>query len=343
MPEKSKPRIAIIGAGAIGSLVGGLLAQSGEEVTLIARPAHVAAIRARGLRLEGVLGELTIPVSAAEALDFQPDLVLLGVKTQDVENVCRPLQAYLQTVPLITLQNGVRSDDLVATLAPRANVISGVVLFNAQFLQPGHITYARRGALLIGAAFGPNGPRLRELQARLNRALRTEVSDNIRGAHWTKLLVNNLANGLEAMAGLSISDCFRHPGLRAIGALALKEGYQTMARAGLRLAPLPGIPMALLQFIAQAPLPLAAGGLSVSMGQLKTLSSTLQSLRRGRPTEIDYLNGEIVRLGQQLGVATPYNALVVQTVHEVEQRRQFYTPADLERRFARISSQGGPR
>jgi 2-dehydropantoate 2-reductase len=329
-----KPKIAVVGAGAVGSLLGGLLAPAGQDVTLIARQAHIEAIRAAGLHIHGILGEFAVQVSAAEALDFQPDLVLLAVKTQDVETACRPIRAAVQGTPIVTLQNGVRSDDIVASLLPRENILSGIVMFNAQFLKPGEITYARAGSLVIGEAFAENGQRVRDVQTLLNRAIHTEVSDDIHGAHWTKLLVNNLANGLEAMSGLSVRDCLHHPGLRQIGTLTLREGYRAIERAGLHLAPLPGVPAPVLGFIGHSPLPLASLVLSLSMGSLKTLSSTLQSLRRGRPTEIEYLNGEIVRLGQQTGMPTPYNSTVVAVVREVEQKGQFYSPDELVRRFA---------
>jgi len=332
--ENRKSKIVVIGAGAVGSLLGGLLARAGEDVTLIARQAHAEAIRAAGLRITGVLGDFAVRVNAAEALDFRPDLVLLAAKTQDVEAACRLAGPFIQAAPVLTLQNGVRSHEIAASLLPRANILSGVVMFNVQFLKPGEIVYARAGSLVIGEAFGENGQRVRDLQARLNRAVPTKISDDIHGAHWTKLLVNNVANGLEAMTGLPVRECLRYPGLRSIGTLALKEGYQAIERSGLRLAPLPGVPAPALMLIIRSPLPVAAWVLSRSMGSLKTLSSTLQSLRRGRPTEIDYLNGEIVRLGNQIGMATPYNSTVVAVVQEVERRGQFRSPDELVRRFS---------
>ncbi len=142
MKANPKPKIAVVGAGAIGSLIGGLLAHAGEEVTLVGRRAHIEAIRENGLRIDGVLGPLTIPVRAAETLDFRPDLVLLAVKTQDVETVCDQAQAHIQSSTIVTLQNGVRSDDMVASRVPKEDIVSGVVMLNAQFLTPGHITYA---------------------------------------------------------------------------------------------------------------------------------------------------------------------------------------------------------
>jgi len=331
--QKPKPKIAVVGAGAIGSLVGGLLIRAGEDVTLIARKAHVEAIRAKGLLIEGILGPLTIPVKAAETLDFRPDLVLLAVKTQDVESTCIQIKEQVQSTPIITLQNGVRSDTIAAAALSSENIISGVVMANVQYLEPGRIIYARRGSLIIGEAFDSNGPRVREIQTLLSRAMRTATSDNMRGVHHTKLLVNNLANGLEAMTGMSIRECMRHAGLRRISILTLKEGYQAIVKAGIHLAPLPGVPAPLLRFIIRSPLPVAAWSLRLAMASSNTLSSTLQSLRRGRPTEIDYLNGEIVKLGEEVGMPTPYNSKVVEIVKGVEASKWFLTPEELTRLF----------
>jgi len=304
-------------------------------VTLIARRAHAKAIRAKGLRIGGALGGLTLEVKAAETLDFRPDVTLLAVKTQDVESACRPVSAALRDAAVVTLQNGVRSDEIVAALLLQENIVSGVVLLNAQFLEPGEIIYARGWRLIIGEPFGPNGPRVKELRFLLGRAVRTETSNDICGAHWTKLLMNNIANGLEAMTGLSVRECLRAPRMRRIAALTLKEGYRAVRRSGIRLAPLPGVPLASLTFIVRSPLPATAWMLGRSVGSLKTLGSTLKSLRRGRPTEIDYLNGEIVSLGREVGMATPYNAEAVNLVHEVEKSRCFFIPDELVGQFAR--------
>ena len=329
----SSPKIVVLGAGAVGSLIGALLARAGEDVTLIARPAHAAALRAGGLRVEGLAGVSVLPVRAAERLEFQPALVLLAVKTQDVEGACRENLEWLRAATVLTLQNGLRSDDLLAGLLPRGNILSGVVMMNVQFLEPGRVHLARAGGLVVGAPFGANDRRVYDLGQRLERAVPTRVSDDMRGVHCTKLLVNNVFNGLEAISGLPIRECMRAPGLRRIGALALQEGARTIRKAGYRLRPLPGVPFAALALMIAAPLPLAAGLLDLSMRNLDTLSSTLQSLRRGRPTEIDYLNGEIVRLGGELGLATPYNARIVELVKQNERSGRFPAVEALVREF----------
>ncbi len=325
--------IVVVGAGAIGSLIGGLLGRAGEDITLIARKAHVDAINEKGLCIKGVLGNISITIKAAEALDFKPDLVLLSVKSQDVESTCQSIKTYIKDSTVITLQNGVRSDNILGSILPKENIISGVVMLNAQFLEPGQITYSHIGSLVIGEAFGKNGQRIREVQTLLNRAIKTKISDNIQGTHWSKLLLNNLGNGLEAMTGLTVGECMQYKRLRTIGINILREGYKVIRKARIHLAPIPGVRVLMLKVLIWSPLPLASRILSLSMGSLKTLSSTLQSLRRGRPTEIDYLNGEIVRLGKKLGVPTPCNSKVVEIVKMVEKTNCFLTLDELANSF----------
>jgi 2-dehydropantoate 2-reductase len=334
MIENSKRKIAVVGAGAIGSVLGGLLAHAGEDVTLVARKEHVDAIHQSGLRIEGALGAFTVPVRAAEALDFRPDLVLLSVKTQDVATACEQMKPNARDVPIITLQNGVRSDDIVASFFPKEYILSAVVMFNGQYLKPGQVTYGGGGPLVIGEAFTDNGPRVREIAELLRRAIPTEVSDNIRGAHWTKLLQNNLGNGLEAITGLPVIEVMRDADVRKIGLLSVKESYQVIKKAGFRPGPLPGL-IAPVLLLARAPLSVGMWMLSKSGGSVKSVvGSTVQSLRRGRTTEIDYLNGEIVRLGKEIGIETPFNSKVVEMVKEVERSGRFYPPEELVRRFS---------
>lgn len=202
-----KPKIAVVGAGAVGSVVGGLLARTGEDVTLIARKAHVDAINADGLSITGALGDFIVTPQAEEELRFRPDLVLLTVKTQDVETVCEQIKPYITDVPLVSLQNGVRSDDIAGIVLGQDSIVGGVVLFNATFSNPGCVTYGVQGSLLVGEVFCENGERVKEIATILDRAIKTKVCNNIYGARWTKLLVNILGNSLEAVTGLSFGEC----------------------------------------------------------------------------------------------------------------------------------------
>jgi len=329
--------IAIIGAGAIGGALGALLARAGHRVTLIGRPAQVAAIRRDGLRVDGALGAFTVPIAAAEALDFRPELAFLTVKTQDVLGAVRANQAFLDGVPLVTFQNGVRSDALVATVLPPRQLVSAVVNIHANYLSPGAVTLLYPGPLVVGRPFGPNDASVRAIAALLRSAFPTRVSDNIAGVHWLKLIVN-LNNAFPALINATIHEVFADAGLRRLAVLVMLEGVQVARRAGIRLESLPDTSAALIRLVEWLPLRLAAMVAAAKARRLESrwplLGSTLQSLQRQRPTEIDYLNGEVVRQGRELGMATPLNARLVELVHEVEHSGQFWAPQALRAALA---------
>lgn len=324
-------RIAVIGAGAVGSVIGGLLANAGEDITLIGRRSHVDAVNRDQLRIDGALGTMRVRVAAAERLDFKPNLVLLTTKTQGVAAAAREIRPYAIGVPVVTMQNGIRSDELVAKVLGKDDILSCVVLFGATFLEPGSVTYSPQGVLVLGVPFGSIDERARTIAATLNRAIPTHLSANIAGAHWTKLIVNE-NNALPAVTGLSIQDVNRQPALNNLSILLMREAMATIAAAGIKLTSLPKLPAAALRTMLRMPLPVAARLLrllSRSLGKTPALGSTLQSIRRGESTEIDYLNGEIVALGRRTGRPTPCNAAVVDLVHQVESTGKFLTAGEV--------------
>jgi 2-dehydropantoate 2-reductase len=330
-------KIAVIGAGAVGSVIGGLLARAGEDVTLIGRQPHVDAVNSHGLLIEGALGALRIPVVARERLDFRPDLALLAVKTQGIEATVRSILPLIAATPILTLQNGVRADDLLAGIVGEEHIVSGVVVFGATFLEPGQVTYSPAGTLVVGSPFGPITPSVRNVATVLSKAIPTRVSGNIRGAHWTKLIINE-NNALPAITGLSIQEVNAQPPLRKLSVLLMREAVDVMRKAGIGLGPLPGVPTRMLGPVLHMPTPVAAvlpRLLTRALGETPFLGSTLQSIKRAKGTEIDYLNGEIVSLGKQLGVATPYNTAVVELVHRVEAAGEFVPPEAVAAAVAR--------
>jgi 2-dehydropantoate 2-reductase len=332
-------RIAIIGAGAIGSVIGGLLSKAGEDVTLIGRKPHVDAVNRNGLVLDGEAGRIVIQVNAAEDLDFKPDLALLTVKAQDVVSSVRKAQPSLSGTHLVTMQNGVRSDDQVAGLLGKENIISSVVTFNGQFLEPGKASYSipfSKTALLIGEPFGNKGSRLQTLSALLNKAIGTDISEDIRAAHWTKLIWN-LQTAVPAITGLSYQDSYQYPEVRELAISLLKEGLKVIKAARIKTANVSGFPMEPIETMARESLPMASTMLkkiAESLGKVPVLGSTLQSIKRGTSTEVDYLNGEIVNLGKEMGIPTPTNSLTVGLVHQVEATRKFLTVDELTRRLS---------
>jgi 2-dehydropantoate 2-reductase len=339
-PERSNNRftgqskIAVMGAGAIGSLLGGLLTKAGSDVTLIGHSDHVDEINKRGLSIEGVSGRFTVSIRAERSLTFRPDLILLAVKMPDLEASCRHLQPFAADVPVLVLQNGTRCDEIAGDILGKRTIIGGIVLFNAQYLKPGQVIHGSRGTLVIGNIFRHNDETVTDLCGLFNRVVPTSPCDSLKAARWTKLLVNVLGNSLDAITGMSLQKCMKIRETRIIGTHLLKEAFNVIAKAGIEPPPLPGMSIATMKLIAAFPLPVASRMLHFVTRKTCTLSSTLQSLRRGKRTEVDYLNGEIVRLGEKVNIPTPYNAKVVELIHAIEQSGRFFDPAVLADMFS---------
>jgi 2-dehydropantoate 2-reductase len=326
-------RIAIIGAGAVGSALGSLLWRAGEDVVLVGRAAHVAAIRLAGLNVEGVHGGFNAAIPAEERLSARPELALLTVKTQDVVTALRENAAMLDGVPIVVLQNGLRGEELAATVVPAAQLVSGVVSLHAQYLVPGHVVLMQSEGLLIGRPDGMNDAVVGRIREVLAKAVPTSVTANIRGARWTKLIVN-LNNVLPALCDASFRQVYRDRFLRRLAVGLMREGIAVAARAGIRLESLPGTPVPLVRLVAILPAALAGAVAARRAAKLEAhwtvKGSTWQSIARARPTEIDYLNGEIVRAGAALGVPTPLNERVVALVERVAAERRYLSTREIE-------------
>lgn len=332
LKEGVSRRIAVIGAGAVGSALGALLHRAGENVVLIARPAHIEAIRQNGLQVDGDTGNFIAQVEAAETLNFRPDLALLTVKTQDVVAAVKANQAFLNDVPVVTFQNGIRSDELVGSILPREQILSAVVLMHVTYLSPGKVTVVYRGKLMLGRPYGPRDGKLEDVARILNQAVPTLVTGNIQGAHWLKLIVN-LNNALPAITNFTMSEVYSNIFLRNLAVGLMREGLRVIDRAKIRLESLPEVSIALTRLINWMPMGIAGRIAAAKVRRLTTVwplwGSTLQSIQRGRPTEIDYLNGEIKELGKRYGEVTPLNTKMVELVHQVERTGQFLSVEEI--------------
>ncbi|HZC07588.1 MAG TPA: 2-dehydropantoate 2-reductase [Ktedonobacterales bacterium] len=344
-------RIAIIGAGAIGCYLGARLARHGHEVIVQGRPEQVAALRAQDLLIhlpDGRVERQALRATTALATepDFTPDVILLTVKTQDIAEACAPLAQIATRAPIVTLQNGLRADELAAQVVGRGRVVGGVVMSAIAYLRPGEIEAQFPGWLIVGEPWGHPGARARELRDLLNDATPTFIARDLAAVRWSKLIAN-LNNGLCAATDLPLSALARSPLGRRLSLAVMREGAAVAHAQGIHLdhglyglAPRmlrrnPGTaPLALLNglmpaLLGRLPAPLAERiiGLTArsALGRLPVRGSTWQSIARGRATEIDYLNGEISRRGHALGVRTPVNDLVTAAVREVAATRQFVT------------------
>jgi 2-dehydropantoate 2-reductase len=327
-------RVAVIGAGAVGGLLAALLDRAGHDVAVTARGEHLAAIRAGGIVLDGGYGAHVARVTAGEVLVSRPELAILATKGQDADAALRANAAVLEGVPLLVVQNGLGGIRVAGEVLPGSPLVGGLALFATSYLSPGRITVTAALPIVLGGA-PDTDPAVVERFADLLRAVMTvETVDDLEGAQWTKLLVNHV-NALPAITGLSVQQTVADPGLLRVLAASLRETVRIANRIGIRFATLQGIPGWVLPWLGRGPLALAARlprVLAKRMGDVPNPGSTLQSIRRGQLTEIDVLNGAVVRVAREHGLEAPINAALVELVHEVERTGTFLTPGEIGQR-----------
>lgn len=324
-------RVAVLGAGAIGSLVGARLHEAGVNVVLIGREAHVAAIRARGLLVRGQDESRLVQLPAAPTLAGTADVILLTVKSQDVPDACRTIAALHSEATVVTMQNGVRSDREAADILGGDRVVGCVLNISATYLEPGVVEQNTPGLFQVGAPFPESVARVDPVLEVLRLAIKTEHVPDIARARWTKLMAN-LNNAIMAITGLPIGKALRHPGLTRLSIATIREGVRTAQLGGFGLDQ--SRRARTFRLMSTLPMPIShlvfSGRLAGNFPPDSTYGpSTLQSLQRGSSSELDYLNGEIVTLGQRIGRPTPYNAGLLEQGRAVFASGHHLSPEEL--------------
>jgi 2-dehydropantoate 2-reductase len=294
-------KVAVVGAGAVGCYYGGMLARAGHDVTLIGRPQHVEAIERQGLRLETQTFDERIRVSASsEGSAVQSaQIVLLCVKSTDTDSAAAAIKPHLAPEALVlSLQNGVENADRLRARLPQ-DVLAAVVYIGTEMAGPGHVRHHGRGELIIERSRASD----EVAQALIAAGVPTDISDNVRGALWAKLILNCAYNALSAITQLPYGRLVKGAGITAVMRDVVDE---CLAVAKADDVTIPGDVDAAVRKIAET-----------VPGQY---SSTAQDLARGKPSEIDHLNGLIVRRGEALGVATPVNRLLYALVKLLESK-----------------------
>lgn len=328
-------RIGVIGAGAVGGTFAALLAEKGNEVEITARGAGLDAIRAGGLRLDGGWGEHTARVGAHATLTRKPELAILATKAQDAATALAANATRLEGVPILVVQNGLGGLRVAHDELPGSPLLGGLALFAASYLEPGHVTVTGANPVVVGAGAGADAALLDRVAAVIGEALPVEVTDDIVGAQWTKLLINHV-NALPAITGLSVQEVVADSRLRRIMTASMRETVRIARRIGVRFGKVQGVSGAVLGLVGT--LPLALGEqfprlLARRMGSVPNPGSTLQSIRRGQLTEIEYLNGAVVQAAAEHELLAPVNAAIVALVHEVERTGEFIGVDDVVRRI----------
>jgi 2-dehydropantoate 2-reductase len=288
------PRVAVVGAGAVGGYFGGLLARAGAPVTMIGRPAFVEAVKRNGLFLDTLQFQERVRVEASTEMAAVrgAEVVLFCVKTTDNAATARAVARLLTKDALVlSMQNGLDNVEQIRG-ASGIDALPSVVYVAASVLEPGRVKHVGRGDLVIG----PKNEKTQRIVALFSRALvPCRISENIEGELWTKLVWNCALNAVSALGHAKYGRIAASGDAWKVVETAV---YEVLAVAKAANIHPPGL---------EDPKAALAGALKIATQMAEALSSTAQDMNRGKRTEIESLNGYVARRGAELGVPTPVN------------------------------------
>jgi 2-dehydropantoate 2-reductase len=347
-------KISVVGAGALGTLVGGLIKHHlpAIEIVLVGRGPHLHAMKNAGnALLRGPWGSYTVPVMATEDSESVrgSDLVLFTVKTQDTKQTAKAFADVCGQAIIVSLQNGINQRELVKFFR-HDRLLVGMTATNMTSLEPGIVEFHRNGVSVIGPATTNVSPETLERAKRILSLskLRFEVDNTIMGVQYNKLLFNTMGYASVLSASDFIRDGLINTGWRKnIAIPLLDEGMRVLKTAGIELRRAPGgsdvIRLRKVMRLLNTPGMDAVAKTAIGLlNPPRLVFSVFQDLKRKRPTEIDFVNGEIVRLAEESGCEAPYNHKVVQAIHELERSEEirFLEHQKVIDRFRELRRQG---
>jgi len=301
-------QIMIVGAGSVGGFFGAHLAKGNPNVSFLLRPRTLQAIKERGLILRSANGTLTVrPPAASDPRELvRPDLVILAVKTYDLDEVLDQLEPVLTDKTIIlTLQNGVDTEDRIHARLHRDCVVGGVAFIYSKIIEPGVIEHYKRGSVAIGEMMGYKSERLGMIADLFKQAgIQCQIVDDIRRRKWEKMCWNCVFNPITILINDRVAKALDHPEM--LGVIRQIVGEVAAVSATLKVPLEPDI---------------AEKTIQATQAIRDIHTSMYDDWKAGRPTEIDSLNGYIVQKGRELGIPTPVNealTAMVKTVMEKE-------------------------
>jgi 2-dehydropantoate 2-reductase len=296
----SRLEVAVMGAGAVGCYFGGMLARGGHDVTLIARPQHVEAIGRDGLHMSTKTFDehVRLKASSDPAAVKGAQLVLFSVKSGDTERAGNQIKPYVRRdTVVLCLQNGCDNDERLRAVLTQPEVAAAVVFVGSEMLGPGLVRHHGSGELVIDPI--RNIPALAQIFEAAS--IPTQVSDNVRGQLWFKLILNCAYNAISAIARKPYGQIVPSVGVQDVMRDVIDECLAVATAEGINV---PGdVDAAVRRIVETIP---------------QQYSSTAQDIVRGKPTEVDYLNGHVVRRGKALGIKTPANQVLWAMVKLIE-------------------------
>ncbi|MCX5694822.1 MAG: 2-dehydropantoate 2-reductase [Candidatus Omnitrophica bacterium] len=300
-------KIVIVGPGAIGCLFAAFLSKSKEEVWLLDKNKERAAqINESGISLEGEIGSWQAKVKTTACLQEigKADLIIICVKSFHTKLVIEQIKPLLgPDTKILTLQNGIGNVEIISELTSEDRVIAGVTIGGATLIDIGKIRYVGWGETIIGAIDGKTPVQMRAIREVFNKVgLECKMSRDIKNLLWSKLIINAGINALSAITRLPNGKLIEHEGTRRILRNAVTEAARIAKRKRIKL--IFDDPLAKVETVCES--------------TQHNLSSMLQDVLRKKRTEIDFINGVIVRLGQELSIDVPTNKILLDLVKTIE-------------------------
>jgi 2-dehydropantoate 2-reductase len=300
-------QILMVGAGSVGGFFGAHLAKNNPNVSFLLRPKTLAAVKQNGLTIRSAKGSFTVhPPAASDPRDLQkPDLIILSVKAYDLDEVMDQIEPVLtdQTV-ILTLQNGVDTEDRILARFQRDCVVGGVAFIYSKIAAPGVIDHYKKGAVAIGELMGHQSPRLLAIADLFKQAgIPCQLTDDVRRSKWEKMCWNCVFNPLTVMIDDKVAKALDHPEM-------LRVIHQIVGEV--------------MAVAAAVKVPLAADMAEKVVrwtSEIRDIHTSMyDDWKAGRPTEIDFLNGYVAKVGREVGIPTPLNDLLTAVIKTITKR-----------------------
>ncbi len=324
--KEGNTSVLVIGAGAVGGITAALIKNKGYNVTVVAKyPDYAKSIREEGLTLSGECGNLQVAMPATasvEEVTGRHDIILLAVKANDLSEVARQaLPLLAEDGYIVSMQNGICEYEL-ASLAGKERVVGCVVGWGATMEEQGVLTMTSKGDFIIGYTDREPDEDLKRVASILEAVVPVRTTSNIIGHRYSKLIINSCITSMGAVCGLYLGEMLARKRMRKIFVNIIREAVAVAGAMDLKIEVFGG-KLDFRKFVegrgwlADMRRDLTIRVIGFKYRRLK--SSSLQSLERGRQTEIDYLNGFIVREAARYGIPVPVNSKIVEIIKLIEQ------------------------
>ena len=329
-------KIAIVGIGAVGGVIASAINNEHHTVMISKNREITETIKEKGLKAKNPdSSDFNIQCCPSIFTSFKEqndkfDIILLCTKATHVRDAANEALNYLTEIGfLVSFQNGIVENSLLEFI-PEKKLVGGIIGFGATMHKPGVVEMTSKGEIVIGELNGEITERVQILKSILDNVIDTRITGNIWGAKYSKLLINACITTMGAVSGLTLGEMLSKPEFRKVFRHILYEGVEVAKRKGIKLEKISGVAIHKLAASNRE----IEGKLCLSKyykdliiriigRKYKNLkSSSLQSLERRRKTEVDYINGIIVKYGKETGFATPVNEKIVKIVHEIEEGKR---------------------